>query len=206
MGRSTISNRRTSSDSSGSNKRTTQTTRTFSRGVRSFDNLKVSSKIKNHISKIKKHNAEVTQFQEKQMLEVKLGCGQQFIVEMIGSLPEAGAYVVKDTRNDTIFIVPRDMILDKVILDPKPVRRRDRFGFKFPLYSDVPHTVDEYDDSVGHLMPQNVQAKVIYHIRDSGTKWYVLQLEAPYYDASFEENWFSGFDIVCEEEIGFDWI
>jgi G3E family GTPase len=130
--------------------------------------------------------------------------GERFTAEMIGFLPEAGAYIVKDTRDNDMFIVPRRMILDKVIVDPKPVHRRNRFGFQFQLNSDVPFTIgltaEGIHDSNGDLMDgQIVRAKVIYHIRDSGTKWYVLQVEAPHYDESDPDNWWSGFDIRRED-------
>lgn len=66
--------------------------------------------------------------------------GHAFDGILLGYLKEPGAYVVRDPVNRELFLLPRRMIVEKVV-EEAPFEKEGKNGFRFPLGSVVDFTI-----------------------------------------------------------------
>jgi hypothetical protein len=113
-----------------------------------------------------------------------------------GKNKNRNAYVVQDTQRDELFIVTREMIVEKVfhfepqIIDSHLIGSRVTFRVEDAVY----------DTSGQFMLGKKLQGTLLHELPND---WVFLRVDAPHYDETDPDNWWTGFAIRKKNAICF---
>ena len=130
--------------------------------------------------------------------------GTKIAAKISGFVKEANAFVIVDTKDNEMLLVPRSYIPASFKKGGVPiVADRNLFGFEHEVGKK--HTVafgpQVYDANGDLLSGKKTRATVLKHIRNAGQHWYIIRYPSPHYDETDPNNWWTGFDIRLERNM-----
>ncbi len=127
--------------------------------------------------------------------------GNALQVDVVGYVSKAEVYVVKDSVDGQLMLMPRSAFKKEAILPCKILSHVNLDGFDHHVGCDV---LFRYDNGITNVKKRSVAgeqrtAKVLHHVLDGDIQWYVVHVPSDD-DPSNPDNWYCAYDVCTTED------